>query len=57
MIQTMIVVMSVMLLAYAAAWIFSPALRELFEAPKDDLLDNGDLLYEKHIIEKHMQAK
>lgn len=52
MIQALIVIMSLMILAYAAAWIFIPALRNLFETPKDDLLANSD-----RFVEKYMQIK
>lgn len=52
MIQGLIVIMSVMILAYAAAWIFIPALRNLFEAPKDELLNNSERFVEKHLTQR-----
>jgi len=52
MMYSLIVMMSILLVAYAAAWIFIPALRQLFETPKNELLLHGD-----KFVERHLQSK
>lgn len=41
MIYTLLIVMTLLIIAYVVAWIFVPSLREYLEAPNQSLLDNN----------------
>ena len=42
MIYALIVLMTLIILAYVAAWIFVPSLRQVLEAPRQKLLDDSN---------------
>lgn len=48
MIYALIIFMTVLVFAYAAAWVLLPALRHHLEQPKQTLLDNNALIDKKY---------